>query len=357
MSAVTEGRRLVDEAARCLDAVLRQVPFIEVVGIDQQAPEGRERGADLVLTLRTPEGTRRLVVQVKTKASPRDLRLMAQQLKTYVTGMPDAVAVIVAPYLSDRSRDICQELDVGCLDLAGNVRLAFDQVFIDRGGNPSPTPLRRPQRSLFAPRSTRVLRVLLEDPSRPWYVRDLASAARVSLGQTSNVKRLLTDQDLIAEQDRAFSLSKPGTLLREWAKTYSPEANETRLLYAMLSVSEVEERLAEECDRRGTRYGLALFSGANRVAPFTSYNRAYAFVEGRLDATADALGMKAVSSGANVALMTPYDEGVFYGLQEIGATRVVSDVQLYLDLKNTAGRGDEAAEFLYERRLVPRWNR
>src|SRR3989304_5021158 len=46
---------------------------------------------------------------------------------------------------------------------------------------------------------------------------------------------------------------------------------------------EVEERLAAECEGRGMRYGLALFSGASRVAPFARYDRAFAFVEERAE--------------------------------------------------------------------------
>lgn len=356
MPTVTQ-RTLVDEAARRLREVLQEVPFVEVLDLRTETEGTRRQSADLIADLRTPVGLRRLVVEVKAEAPPRSLRLLAQNLKARVANMPDAVGVFVAPFFSDRSQDICQQLGIGCIDLAGNVRLAFDQVFIERSGRPSPAPLRRLQRSLFSPRTTRVLRVLLGSPDRRWYVRDLAREARISLGQVSNVKRLLTEQDLISQEGRlSFWLAKPEALLRDWAQAYRSEGNESRLFYAMLSVSEVEGRLAEECERRGIRYGLALFSGAQRVAPFTSYTRASAFVDGQVDVIAEALGLKPVSAGANVALLTPYDEGVFYGLQDIGEIKVVSDIQLYLDLKSSKGRGEEAAEFLYERRIRPRWN-
>ena len=355
MPKVTQ-RTVVDEAARRLREVLQEVPFVELLDLQGETKEARRQSVDLIANVRTPVGLRRLLVEVKAEASPRMLRLMAQNLKARVANMPDAVGVLVAPFLSDRSQDICQQLGIGCIDLAGNMRLAFDQVFIERSGRPSPAPLRRLQRSLFSPRTTRVLRVLLENPSRRWYVRDLAREAGVSLGQVSNVKRLLTEQDLVSQEGRlSFWLAKPEALLRDWAQAYRPELNQARLFYAMLSVREVEERLAEECERRGIRYGLALFSGAERVAPFTSYTRASAFIDGQSDVIAEALDLKPVSSGANVALLAPYDQGVFYGLQDIGGMKVVSDIQLYLDLKSSKGRGEEAAEFLYERRIRPRW--
>jgi hypothetical protein len=57
----------------------------------------------------------------------------------------------------------------------------------------------------------------------------------------------------------------------------------------------------------------------------------------------DRLRLKPVSSGANVTLIEPYDEGVLYGAREIERAPVVSPVQLYLDLTKTKGRGEEAA--------------
>src|SRR3989304_3424759 len=51
----------------------------------------------------------------------------------------------------------------------------------------SPPPPPRPLRSLFAPRATRVVRVLLADPTRAWRLEELAKAAEVSLGHSHNV--------------------------------------------------------------------------------------------------------------------------------------------------------------------------
>lgn len=355
MSA-TKKRDLIAETAQRLKDVLEVVPFVEVVQIEQQIPSAPGRVPDLVAEIQMPGGKRRLVVEVKTEGLPRTLRNVAQTLRARLADLPNTYGVVAAPYISDRSRDLCRQVGVGCLDLAGNVSLAFEQVFIERSGNPNPLPVRQLQRSLFAPRSTRVLRILLADPKRQWYVRDLAAEAGISRAQTSKVKRLLCDQDLLAEERRAFWLEKPEELLRDWTQVYTYEANDVGYFYSMLRTPEAEERLAAECECRGIRYGLALFSGANRVAPFTRYNRAFAFVEEKVEEIVESLRLKPVPSGANVALLRPYDEGVFDGLQEVEGAKVVSDVQLYLDLKSYKGRGEEAADFLYERRIKPRWN-
>ena len=349
-------RDLVAEISQRLQEALEAAPVLEIVRIDQQIPLASGQRPDLVVDIRTPSGPQRLLVEIKSDGIPRTLRRAAEALKGRLRNLEGAYGLLAAPYISDRGRGVCRENGIGCLDLAGNIFLSFDRVFIERTGKQNPTPARRLQRSLFAPRSSRALRVLLSDPTRRWYVRDLAAEAGVSLALASRVKQLLRDQDLLGEDLRSFWLSKPEDLLVDWSKAYSYEKNEVSSFYTMLPIPELEERLAKECERRSIRYGLALFSGANRVAPFVRYNRAFAFVEGRLGELVEAIDLKQVPTGANVVLLRPYDGGVFYGVREVGGAKVVSDFQLYLDLKSYRMGGAEAAEFLFARWIKPRWN-
>ena len=112
---------------------------------------------------------------------------------------------------------------------------------------------------------------------------------------------------------------------------------------------------------------FTLTSGAALVAPMLRYDTAFAYVAGKQDELRSALGLKPVETGPNLVLLEPYDEGVFYGARDIGyefraaegpavpAGRVVSDIQLFLDLKSYKARGEEAASFLLEQKLRPRW--
>jgi len=56
-----------------------------------------------------------------------------------------------------------------------------------------------------------------------------------------------------------------------------------------------------------------------------------------------------------VSLLTPYDEGVFYATRDCEGIRVVSPIQLYLDLHGFRGRGEEAAKVLLEEVITPQW--
>ena len=67
------------------------------------------------------------------------------------------------------------------------------------------------------------------------------------------------------------------------------------------------------------------------------------------------LNIKPVQSGANLMLVIPYDEGVFYNLKEIDNCCVAAPIQVFLDLRNMKNRGEEAAEFLFEQVIRPTW--
>ena len=53
--------------------------------------------------------------------------------------------------------------------------------------------------------------------------------------------------------------------------------------------------------------------------------------------------------------MVPDAYGVFYGSSKVNGIQVVSEIQLYLDLQGFRGRGEEAAEVLFERIIEKAW--
>jgi hypothetical protein len=94
-----------------------------------------------------------------------------------------------------------------------------------------------------------------------------------------------------------------------------------------------------------------MFSGAARVAPFVRYNFAAFYFSGSAAELERDIDIRPTSSGANLWLLRPFDDGVYYGLQNRNGMSVVSNVQLYLDLINYKGRGEEQATAIRERLL------
>ncbi len=109
------------------------------------------------------------------------------------------------------------------------------------------------------------------------------------------------------------------------------------------------------CRQKDLKYALTGFSGAARLAPAVRYQRVTAYVEKTEEDLVSLLNLKEVPSGANVSLLTPYDEGVFYGVREIEGIRIACPVQIYLDLWGFRGRGEEAANAVLEKVIRPQW--
>ncbi len=311
---------------------------------------------DFVIDVETRDTTQyTLFFEVKAVGQPMSVRMAVYQLQALLTRMPKSYGIVGAPYISIRSRAICSENGIGFIDLAGNCHLEFDNVYIDIQGRPNLYPSGRPLRSLFAQRSTRMLRVLLCNPRRDWSLTELAEEANISLGQASNVKNRLLSYEFIEQTNRRFRVLDPEALLNKWAANYTYRKNTVKGYYSPSDVENVERELAQYCGLNRIPYAFTLTSGANLVAPFLRYQRAFCYIKDAPEGMTRALHWKEVTSGQNVVVMEPYDEGVFYGLQEIRGIKVVSDVQLYLDLLSYKQRGEEAARFLLERRLRPKW--
>jgi hypothetical protein len=312
--------------------------------------------ADLVVDLKTQDGSGlRIVVEVKTSGQPRLARDATNQLLRLREVFPDAYGVFMAPYISPQAAEICAKAGVGYLDLAGNCRLLFGQVYIRREGVRNPYAQKRSLRSLYAPKSSRVLRVLLMRTSDWWKTQALADEAGVSLGQVSNVKKQLLDREWIVEGDEGFRLANPEALLQDWSDSYTYRKNTVRDFYAMKDAGEVENALSEACRELGISYAFTGFSGARRVAPSVRGQRAMAYVSAISKELLARVGLKEVPSGANVSLMLPYDEGVYYEAREADGLKIVCPVQLYLDLKGYKGRGEEAAEAVRKQVLKKLW--
>jgi len=125
--------------------------------------------------------------------------------------------------------------------------------------------------------------------------------------------------------------------------------------YSMQKPAQLERALAAACAGRQVRYALTSFSAAERMASMVRYQRVFAYVADAVDELTRELGLKGVPSGANVTILEPYDEGVFYGTRAFDNIQAVSPIQAYLDLFSNKGRGEEAAEALLREVIRPRW--
>ncbi len=342
------------KASEALRSSLEGIPFAEVQSIERKCDFGRYR-ADLVATVGTPEGPRYFVAEVKSVGQPRAARAAVNQLWRFRENRPDVIPVFIAPYISPASAELCRQEGTSYVDLSGNCRLVFDNSFVEREGRPNPFAEKRDLRSLYSPRSSRVLRVLLANPGEAWKIKELAKESEVSLGLASNVKKLLEDREWVRKTEDGLALVEPEKLLAEWAENYSFRKNKVRDCYSLKPIADLEADLATVCRQREVPYALTGFSAAARFAPMVRSPRVMAYVKNPMDEMIASLGLKEVASGANVTLLEPYDEGVFYGVEVEEGIRLASPVQVYLDLKGLRGLGEEAAGKLFDEVIRPQW--
>jgi hypothetical protein len=345
----------IQEAEKVLRECIQSPPFVQVITLERESGKGDLR-PDFAIRINTPDGEKLIYGEFKNSGQPRYAREAINQLVLYTQKLTESYGVFVAPYISPTSAQMCKEAGIGYVDFAGNCFISFDRVFICIEGKPNPFSQSRDLRTIFSPRASRIIRVLLNDPFMAWKIDELSKKAEVSLGLVAEVKKILLDKELIAEKPVGFALTKPKELFEEWASQYSYRRNRILDFYSLKDEPTVERELNEYCSNKNIRYALALFSGASRVAPYTRFKRVFAYVESGIEELCDSLGLKTVTTGPNVTLLEPYDEGVFYGSAYYNQMPVVSPIQIYLDLNSYKGRGEEAAQFLYEQVIEPLWS-
>lgn len=342
-----------EEIIYILPQKLRElVPELEVLEHEVGVSFGGSERYDLLLNVRIDQVTRKLLCEVKSVGEPRYLYQAISQISTVAAEVPDISPIIVAPYISEEGRRLCREAQVGYVDLTGNVFLRFDNVLIDKSGEGLVPRDRRALKRLFAPVSSRIVRVLLENPGKVWTFQGLAQESEASLGLTYRVVDALNEKGYVDKKRGATSLLRPGELLDLWAQNYNIDINPSQTFYSFArSFSSFIDKLRDVAQKGQFRYALTLHSGASKVAPFVRFTDVHFYYQGDLETIVEGLDLRPVEVGGTIHILTPYDEGVFYNLQRIDDVFVVCNTQLYLDLVNYPARGKEQADFLREQKI------
>jgi hypothetical protein len=304
---------------------------------------------DLLVKFRLGELEQTMAVDVVSLGQPRQIRATVTKLSEIRRAMPSVYPVAASVYIGPQSARILKENNLGYVDLSGNCYLAFEHVLIEKEGKRNVRPSTRPLRSLFAPRATRVVRVLLAEAGRPWRLEELARASAVSLGHSHNVVKRLEDLRWVERDDaQRIHLGKPADLLEAWCESYSYRASEVASYFVPERLTRrLMADLARAATAEGRRYAFTLNAGLSLVASHTRLSAIHCYLEGDPAPIAAALGLHpAGEADGAVHLLAPYDPGVFYGLLDKAGLKVVCLPQLYADLAGSERRGAEQAEHL-----------
>jgi len=205
----------------------------------------------------------------------------------------------------------------------------------------------RKVRNVFEPKASRILRCLLTNPGEAWSIREIAREVQVSVGYTHAVTASLLDLGYIVRNEvNLIEAMDPIRLLERWA-SYHQYVHENRFLEYYTFEREVE-RIVEKLQKVTSDYALTTLSGAYLVSPYVrpTVLELYVKSENQAQDIIENLQLRPTTRDGNVRLVLPYDDGVFYKTQGVGDVKVVSNVQLYVDLINYPSRGEEAAKII-----------
>ncbi|MCU0309113.1 MAG: type IV toxin-antitoxin system AbiEi family antitoxin [Thermoleophilia bacterium] len=273
---------------------------------------------------------------------------------------PGAEAVVVER-LSPGLAEAARQRGVGVIDLAGQGCLSGPGLVYmvlpsaRRSRRPEgPDPGDRPALisggrgvSPFAPRASRLVRILLHDPGCAWGLSELARRAEMNPGNAHRVLAALADQGLVEREGDRYMPVDPGSMLEAWSDSASRRRRRSPGL--LLSVAEGLE--AHVLDLAQAIEG-AVVSGeiaAERYAPYlpaagavlhcpdpAAFERAAILIRDR---------PRPLRPSGSIRIDVG-DDGVGDFSQLRDGLRLASPAQVYVDLAGERGRGREAADHL-----------
>ena len=328
------------------------------------AQVGSQR-VDAVWLLRSGSDEARLLLEARTNIWPRDVGPISARLKAAAAALNADGCVLVAPRVTERTRDLLQRAGVDYIDLRGQVRLVIPGRLLivaqagkrAQAGKQAPGTY-GPDRSdrivnPFRGKASRIVRALLADPQRWWGVTELAECVGVSAGlSVKTLKTLERNIYVRRDRDRRVTLADGEALLRQWAAvTDSAFRNAGRFVSQLPDPDEVTQRLSSRLESINVRYAVSRLAAARFIEPYAPARVVDIYVDRDPDSLAEPLGLLPVDRGETVRLVRPGDEGVFQFCGEHDTVTAVSPVQLFVDLSNGRGREPDVAARLFENKL------
>lgn len=330
--------------------------------VRQQAPP--DKRVDAMVTITGPDGREaKLLVEAKGAVTPAAAeRTVVPQLERYLRALDEpATALLVARYLSPRTRQVLDEENINYLDTTGNVSVRISDpavVIRTEGEQRDPAPKRSVRRGISGPRAGRIIRQLV-DYKEPRRAAELAAAADISESYTSRLLEILSEEALIRRKDRIIVKVDWPNLLRARAASYElMRANHVVGVVARRGIDTMLEALRDHANSHPV-----LMTGtmaANHYAPLVVGGTVMLYVPPGphvVDEVIADLGLLRAPNGTpTVQLLQPMSEGAFDRPgPNVDGVPTVGVSQLVLDCLSGPGRLPAAGEALIEWMQTNKW--
>lgn len=313
---------------------------------EAEDPVGR---LDATIEVQGPNAFSGLVVEVRESFEPRDVGLLGTSLLRRLRAINRVPLLVIAPWLSPRTRELLVAEGINYLDRTGNARIELSSpaLFLSSEGsarNPAPTSPGRVK--LRGRKAGRLIR-LLADVRPPYRVGEVARASGLTQGYVSRLLDSLDREALIERSPRGgVEAVEVAPLLRRWAKTYDVlESNDASHFIAPEGAEATLRRIAELPSSQ--RVAVTGSFAAVRLAPVAAPALLMAYVDS-VAAVADALGLLPADEGANVVLLEPFDAAAWRLTGEDRGVTFAAPSQVAADCLTGTGRMPAEGEALLD---------
>lgn len=171
------------------------------------------------------------LIEYKAKASSEAVGAAIQHIRAFKAKSEheNSLPLLVVPYMWNIGQRLCKLAGVSWMDLSGNAWIWEQGFRVSVLGRPNAYKQRGGPTNLFAPKSSRVVRVLLEAYPKEILQKDLPELTGLGKGYISRILSRLDGGGFIKrDENRAISVPDPNLLLETWRESYVFEKHTIR---------------------------------------------------------------------------------------------------------------------------------
>jgi DNA-binding Lrp family transcriptional regulator len=294
-------------------------------------------------------------IEYMFKTSTDRLWAKFEEIRSWKQEESKALFIFIVPYMPEKAREKCKKNNIFWMDLSGNAHIAEPPIFIHIEGKKNKFKKPGRQRSVFAPKTSKVPMYFLLNPEYTFTVKQLAKETDLDPSTVSRATRRLKSLGFIQEIKRKgrakpYKLLSPFTILEAWAEDYNffqhnivkGALAETKGKGFLESLDKLFEGYTGKFALSGPR--VTKFYDIPGESPLT-----VAFVDDLPpESELGNIRFKKGSRGSNLWLVKPKSAGVFMGSKLVNGLKIVNKIQLYLDLYSIkAQRSEDLAGEVY----------
>ena len=269
----------------------------------------------------------------------------------------DEPTIIVADWLSPRTRTILAEAGLGYADTTGNVLVMVGDPGLSiaaEGAGRDPAPRRRSTINLRGPRAWALERTLAE-VLPPYGLSELSESLGIDAGYVSRLLGGLSDELIIERQPRQpVAAVNWEAMIAQITRTYSVLGdNETT---SWIAPAGPEQFLRDLSSAKLKRWAVTGSFASSRLISIAAPEIAVVYTDDP-ERLADTVRLRPTRTGGNVVTALPYDPIVYERTWEQDDLVFASVAQIAIDCLTGFGRmpAEGDAVLTWMRQRAPRW--